>query len=74
MKIPAVQRFEIGFAEGIAYANENLGTSISLKEENVVYEGTFSNVAGGQQLAAQMYDSGVKAIFAAAFSRNWCNK
>ena len=66
MKIPAVQRFEIGFAEGIAYANENLGTSISLKEENVVYEGTFSNVAGGQQLAAQMYDSGVKAIFAAA--------
>ena len=68
MKIPAVQRFEIGFAEGIAYANENLGTSISLKEENVVYEGTFSNVAGGQQLAAQMYDSGVKAIFVAAGS------
>ena len=68
IKIPAVQRFEIGFAEGIAYANENLGTSISLKEENVVYEGTFSNVAGGQQLAAQMYDSGVKAIFVAAGS------
>lgn len=66
MKIPAVQRFEIGFAEGIAYANENLGTSISLKEENVVYEGTFSNVAGGQQLAAQMYDRGVTAIFQSA--------
>ena len=66
MKIPAVQRFEIGFAEGIAYANENLGTSISLKEENVVYEGTFSNVAGGQQLAAKMYDRGVTAIFQSA--------
>lgn len=66
IKIPAVQRFEIGFAEGIAYANENLGTSISLKEENVVYEGTFSNVAGGQQLAAQMYDRGVTAIFQSA--------
>lgn len=66
MKIPAVQRFEIGFAEGIAYANENLGTSISLKEENVVYEGTFSNVGAGQQLAAQMYDRGVTAIFQSA--------
>ena len=50
------------------FRSENLGTSISLKEENVVYEGTFSNVAGGQQLAAQMYDSGVKAIFVAAGS------
>ena len=68
MKIPAVQRFEVGFKEGIAYANENLGTNISLKDENVVYEGTFSNVAGGQQLAAKMYDSGVKAIFVAAGS------
>ena len=52
IKIPAVQRFEIGFAEGIAYANENLGTSISLKEENVVYEGTFSNVAGSVGIGA----------------------
>jgi basic membrane protein A len=32
----------------------------------VIYQGTFSDVAAGQQLAASMFDKGVKAIFAAA--------
>lgn len=68
MEIPAVKRFEVGYKQGIEYANANLGTNITLKDENVVYEGTFSNVAGGQQLGAQMYDNGVKAIFVAAGS------
>ncbi|WP_069997240.1 BMP family lipoprotein [Cellulosilyticum sp. I15G10I2] len=66
MEIPAVQKFNWGFQQGIQYANENLGTSITVKEENVVYQGSFDNVAAGQQLAAQMYDKGVKAIFTAA--------
>ncbi len=66
MEIPAVQKFNWGFQQGIQYANENLGTAISIKEENVVYQGSFDNVAAGQQLAAQMYDRGVKAIFTAA--------
>ncbi|WP_218780388.1 BMP family protein [Bacillus sp. EAC] len=66
MEIPAVQKFNWGFQQGVKYANENLGTKISLKAENVVYEGSFNNVAGGQQIAAQMYDRGVKAIFCAA--------
>ena len=66
MEIPAVQRFNWGFQQGVAYANENLGTNMSLKEENVKYEGTFNNTAGGQQLAATMFDRGVKAIFCAA--------
>ena len=66
MEIPAVQKFNWGFQQGIKYANENLGTNTSIKEENVVYEGTFDNVAGGQQIAATMYDKGVKAIFTAA--------
>jgi len=66
MEIPAVQKFNWGFQQAIAYANQNLGTSISLKPENVIYQGTFSDVAAGQQLAAQMYDRGVKAIFCAA--------
>ena len=41
---------------------------MSLKEENIVYEGTFENAAGGTQIAATMYDRGVKAIFCAAGS------
>lgn len=66
MEIPSVKRFNWGFQQGVAYANENLGTSISIKEENVVYQGSFDDKAGGQQVAAQMYDRGVKVIFAAA--------
>ena len=66
MESSAVQKFNWGFQQGVAYANENLGTNTTIKPENVVYEGTFTNVAGGTQIAAQMYDRGVKAIFAAA--------
>ena len=66
MEIPAVQKFNWGFQQGVKYANENLGTKMNIKAENVVYQGIFDNVAAGQQIAAQMYDRGVKAIFAAA--------
>ena len=66
MEIPSVQKFDYGFQQGVAYANENYGTNVSLKAENIVYSGSFSDTALGQQLAAQMYDNGVKAIFAAA--------
>lgn len=66
MEIPAVQKFNWGFQQGVAYANANLGTNMVIKPQNVIYQGSFDNVAAGQQLAAQMYDRGVKAIFAAA--------
>ena len=66
MAIPSVQKFNYGFQQGIKYANENLGTNITLKPENVVYQGAFDDKAGGQQVAAQMYDRGVKVIFTAA--------
>ncbi len=66
MEIPSVQRFDVGFQQGVAYANEKLGTAVTLKEENIVYSGSFTDKALGQQLAATMYDRGVKAIFAAA--------
>ncbi|WP_195987625.1 BMP family ABC transporter substrate-binding protein [Clostridium sp. D53t1_180928_C8] len=68
MEIPSVQRFNWGFQQGVTYANENLGTSMNISSENVVYEGSFENVAAGQQIAAQMYGRGVKAIFTAAAS------
>lgn len=66
MPIPAVSRFEAGFTQGIEYANANLDTNVTLKSENVVYQGTFGDKAAGQQIAAQMYDRGVKVIFTAA--------
>lgn len=66
MKIPAVQKFNWGFQQGVAYANANLGTNMKLDAENVIYQGTFSDVAAGTQLANAMYDRGVKAIFCAA--------
>ncbi|MHC1749502.1 MAG: BMP family protein [Cellulosilyticaceae bacterium] len=66
MEIPPVQKFNWGFQQGVAYANANLATKMSLKAENIVYQGSFDNVPAGQQLAAQMYDKGVKAIFCAA--------
>ena len=66
MEIPAVQKFNWGFQQGVNYANENFDTSIVMKAENIVYQGTFSDVAAGQQIAAQMFDKGVDAIFCAA--------
>jgi basic membrane protein A len=66
MEIPPVQKYNWGFQQGVKYANDNLGTKISIKKENVLYQGTFNDVSAGQQIAAQMYDRGVKAIFCAA--------
>jgi basic membrane protein A len=66
MEIPPVQKFNWGFQQGVKYANDNLGTKVSIKPENVIYQGSFSDVAAGQQIAAQMYDRGVNVIFAAA--------
>lgn len=66
MEIPAVQKFNWGFQQGLKYANDNLGTKITIKAENVIYQGSFDNAAAGGQIAAQMFDRGVDVIFAAA--------
>lgn len=66
MEIPAVQKFNWGFQQGVKHANENLGTNLTIKPENVLYQGSFDNVAAGGQIAAQMYDRGVDVIFTAA--------
>ncbi|MDD6794627.1 MAG: BMP family ABC transporter substrate-binding protein, partial [Clostridiaceae bacterium] len=63
---PAVQRYNWGFQQGLKYANENYKTNVTIKAENCVYQGTFNSADAGQQLAAAMYDRGVKAVFAAA--------
>ncbi|HIV98867.1 MAG TPA: BMP family ABC transporter substrate-binding protein [Candidatus Ornithospirochaeta avicola] len=66
LEIPSVQKFNWGFQQGVAYANENMGTDIAMNANNFVYSGSFADLALGQQLATAMYDSGVDAIFAAA--------
>ncbi len=66
MAIPAVQKFNWGFQQGVAYSNENFDTKVVMNEENFVYQGSFDDVAGGAQLAASMFDKGVDAIFCAA--------
>lgn len=66
MEIPPVQRFNWGFQQGIKYANEYFKTNVKIKPENVIYQGSFNNVAAGQQLSAMMFDNGVKVIFNAA--------
>ena len=66
MEIPPVQKFNWGFQQGVEYANEMHDTSVSMSVENFLYQGSFDNVAAGQQIAAQMYDKGIDAIFCAA--------
>lgn len=66
MEIPPVQKFNWGFQQGITYANANLDTNIMLDAENIIYQGSFDNVAAGQQLGAGMFDKGVDVIFCAA--------
>lgn len=64
MEIPPVQKFGWGFAAGVKYANDTFGTAAEVT--NYIYQGTFSDVAAGQQLASGMYDDGIDIIFAAA--------
>lgn len=66
MEIPAVQRYNWGFQRGIAYANWQYGTLVTVEKEDVVYQGSFTDIAAGKQLAKEMYDRGVRCIFAAA--------
>ena len=66
IEIPAVQKFNWGFQQGVTYANENYGTTIEMSPENFIYSGSFADLALGGQLATAMYDLGVDAIFAAA--------
>ncbi len=66
MVIPPVEKFNWGFQQGIQYANDNYNTTITMSPENIIYQGTFSDVDGGQALASQMFDNGVDVIFCAA--------
>lgn len=60
--------FITGFKQGVIYANEKYDCHIHLNDDNFVWSGTYSDAALGQQIAAQMYESGVNLIYAAAGS------
>ncbi|MCI8701575.1 MAG: BMP family ABC transporter substrate-binding protein [Turicibacter sp.] len=64
MVSPAVQKFGYGFVMGVAYANANLGTNVEVAD--YLYNGTFTDVAGGKAQAGGMYDKGIDIIFTAA--------
>ncbi len=68
MAVPAVQRFNWGYQRGVKYANENYDTTCEMDNQDIVYQGTFNDIPAGTQLAATMYDRGVKVVFAAAGS------
>lgn len=64
MEIPPVQKFGWGFKAGVKYAVDNFGAKAEVTE--YIYQGTFNDVAAGQQLASGMYDKGIDIIFQAA--------
>ena len=57
--------FKTGFQQGVIYANENFGTNIKMKEENFVWSGSFSDAALGQQITAQLFNSGCNLVYCA---------
>lgn len=56
--------FITGFKQGVIYANENYDCNIRLNDDNFVWSGTYSDAALGQQIAAQMYESGSHLTYA----------
>ena len=64
-EIPPTKLFKTGFQQGVIYANENFGTNIKMKEENFVWSGSFSDAALGQQITAQLFNSGCNLVYCA---------
>ena len=73
-KIPAVTAFMSGFVQGVAYYNEQHGTSIealgwdlaSAEGEFVPGERPFGDVAGGEAVAQTLADQGADVVLPAA--------
>ncbi len=62
----ASQLYSYGFQQGIKYANTNYGTAVTAAADDFIYSGTFDDLLLCQQLAATLYDRGVKCVFVAA--------
>ncbi len=56
---PVVDRFQTGFAAGVAHIDESI-------EVDIQYANTFGDAGAGQQIAAAMYSTGADVIFHAS--------
>ena len=66
LEIPAWQQYSYGFQQGVLHANETEGTRVTMSSADFRYIGTVTNESLAQQMAAQLYDSGVDCLFVAA--------
>lgn len=64
--VPAVQRYGMGYAAGIAYANKALNKSATIVENAFRYTGTFLERPEERTWAAGHYENNVQVIFACA--------
>lgn len=64
MEIPPVQKFGWGFVAGIAYANKEYNTDVTVTQ--YIYQGTFTETEAGKTIAGQMFNRDIDIIFCAA--------
>ena len=64
VEVPAVQKLGWGYVAGVAYANEYLETSVEVAD--YMYQGTFTDVDAGKDIAGGMFDKGIDIIMHAA--------
>lgn len=67
MRVPAVEKFGVGFVAGAEYAAKEMGVEIEIR---YTYVDSFLQSPEVQQLAAGWYTSGTEVIFAAAGQAN----
>lgn len=58
-RVPLIEKFRVGFEAGVAFGDESVETISA-------YADSFLSYRKGQELAQELYDSGVDIIFAAA--------
>lgn len=62
MDIPSARRYSNGFTFGISYANQQLGTSVTINESDVIFIGSYNDPKLAKKLADDLYNSEVKCI------------
>lgn len=62
MDIPSARRYSSGFSFGISYANQQLGTSVTADESDMIYIGSYNDPDLAKKLANDLYNSEIKCI------------
>lgn len=63
MDIPSARKYSNGYSFGIKYANQQLGTSVILNEDDIIFIGSYNDPLLAKKLSTDFYSSGVKCIF-----------